>query len=108
TVDQVIAVLNANAEKARRLVARVAPKLGPERAPSPLGIEHVLDTACITARDWRDRELFAKLDAVAGRVLNKVLFSWISKPLFARFRIIRSQELFSATSPRCWGIRVLF
>src|SRR5260221_8504005 len=45
TVDQVVQVLSANAENARKLVMRVAPKLGPERKPSPLGIEHVLDAA---------------------------------------------------------------
>ena len=39
--------------------------------PSPLGIEHVLDTALITAPDKRDPDLFAKFDAVAGRVLKK-------------------------------------
>jgi 5'-methylthioadenosine phosphorylase len=72
TVDQVIRVLTANAENARRLIKRVAPKLGPERTPSPLGIEHVLDTALITAPDKRDPALFRKLDAVAGRVLKKV------------------------------------
>jgi len=72
TVDQVIRVLTANADNARRLVKRVAPKLGPERTPSPLGIEHVLDTALITAPEKRDRDLFQKLDAVAGRVLKKV------------------------------------
>jgi len=70
TVDQVVAVLGGNAEKARRLIARVAPKLGPQRSPSPLGIEHVLDTAFITAPGMRDAALFAKLDAVAGRVLK--------------------------------------
>jgi 5'-methylthioadenosine phosphorylase len=70
TVDQVVAVLSGNAEKARRMVGRVATKLGPTRTPSPLGIEHVLDTALITAPDKRDPELFAKLDAVAGRVLK--------------------------------------
>ncbi len=70
TVDQVVAVLTGNAEKARRVVARLAAKLGPERTPSPLGIEHVLDTALITAPDKRDPKLFAKLDAVAGRVLK--------------------------------------
>jgi 5'-methylthioadenosine phosphorylase len=70
TVDQVIAVLGGNADKARRLITRVAPKLGPDRTPSPLGIEHVLDTAFITAPDKRDPALFAKLDAVAGRVLK--------------------------------------
>jgi 5'-methylthioadenosine phosphorylase len=71
TVEQVIAVLNENAEKARRLIARVAPILGPVRTLSPLGIEHTLDTAVITAPDKRDPEMFAKLDAVAGRVLRR-------------------------------------
>ena len=51
---------------------RVAPKLGPERTPSPLGIETVLDAALITAPAKRDPAMFAKLDAVAGRVLKKV------------------------------------
>ncbi|MBV8799258.1 MAG: S-methyl-5'-thioadenosine phosphorylase [Alphaproteobacteria bacterium] len=71
TVDQVIRVLTANAENARRLVTRVAPKLGPERTMSPLGIEHVLDTAIITSPDKRDPALSNKLHAVAGRVLNR-------------------------------------
>jgi 5'-methylthioadenosine phosphorylase len=71
TVDQVIKVLTGNADNARRLIARVAPKLGPERTPSPLGIEHVLDTAVITAYEKRDPALFEKLDAVAGRILKK-------------------------------------
>jgi 5'-methylthioadenosine phosphorylase len=71
TVDQVIKVLVGNADKARALVKRVAGKLGPERTPSPLGIEHVLDTALITAPEKRDPALFKKLDAVAGRVLKK-------------------------------------
>ncbi|HEY1631685.1 MAG TPA: S-methyl-5'-thioadenosine phosphorylase [Rhizomicrobium sp.] len=70
TVDQVIKVLTANAENARKLVTAVAPKLGPERKPSP-GIDNVLDTALITAPEKRDPALFAKLDAVAGRVLKK-------------------------------------
>ncbi|HEY2069535.1 MAG TPA: S-methyl-5'-thioadenosine phosphorylase [Rhizomicrobium sp.] len=70
TVEQVIKVLTANAENARALIARVAPKLGPERTPSP-GIDNVLDTAVITSPDKRDPELFAKLDAIAGRVLKR-------------------------------------
>ncbi len=70
TVDTVIKVLTGNAENARRLVMAVAPKLGPERRPSP-GIDNVLDTAFITAPDKRDPALFAKLDAVAGRVLKR-------------------------------------
>jgi len=70
-VEQVIRVLFANGDKARALLKRVVPKLGPERTPSPLGIERTLDTALITAPEKRDPELFKKLDAVAGRVLNR-------------------------------------
>jgi 5'-methylthioadenosine phosphorylase len=70
TVDQVIQVLFSNADKARALLRRVVRKLGPERKPSPLGIERTLDTALITEPKKRDPELFKKLDAVAGRVLN--------------------------------------
>jgi 5'-methylthioadenosine phosphorylase len=71
TVDTVVRVLTENADKARAIVKRVAPKLGPDRTASPLGIETTLDTAIITAPEKRDAELFAKLDAVAGRVLGK-------------------------------------
>jgi len=71
TVEQVIRVLFENADKARALLKRAVTKLGPDRTPSPLAIEHVLDTALITAPEKRDPELFRKLDAVAGRVLKK-------------------------------------
>jgi 5'-methylthioadenosine phosphorylase len=71
TVEQVIKMLFENGDKARALLKRVVPKLGPNRTPSPLGVEHVLDTALITAPEKRDPELFSKLDAVAGRVLRK-------------------------------------
>jgi 5'-methylthioadenosine phosphorylase len=70
TVDQVVKILGQNADNARALVKLVAPKLGPVRTPSPSGIETVLDTAFITAPEKRDPALFAKLDAVAGRVLK--------------------------------------
>jgi 5'-methylthioadenosine phosphorylase len=70
TVDQVVKILNQNADNARALVKAVAPMLGPQRTNSPLGIERVLDTAFITAPEKRDPALFAKLDAVAGRVLK--------------------------------------
>src|SRR5712671_3685801 len=71
TVEQVIKMLFENGDKARALLKRVVPKLGPDRTPCPLGVERVLDTALITAPEKRDPELFKKLDAVAGRVLNK-------------------------------------
>src|ERR1700753_2727283 len=44
TVENVIKVMMGNAANARKLVAAVAGKLGPERASCPLGVEHVLDT----------------------------------------------------------------
>jgi 5'-methylthioadenosine phosphorylase len=70
-VATVIEHLMKNADRARDLLKAVVPKLGPERKPSPLGIETVLDTALITAPDVRDPKLLAKLDAVMGRVLSK-------------------------------------
>ncbi len=69
-VSNVLQVLRDNAAKAGALVRRVAPMLGPERKPSPLGIETMLDFAIITAPEARDPALAAKLDAVAGRVLK--------------------------------------
>jgi 5'-methylthioadenosine phosphorylase len=69
-VAHVIATLHANAAKATALLARAAPILGPERTPSPLGIETNLDTAIITPPEARDPALAAKLDAVAGRALR--------------------------------------
>ncbi|HEY7977583.1 MAG TPA: S-methyl-5'-thioadenosine phosphorylase [Rhizomicrobium sp.] len=70
TVDQVVKIMHANAENARKLVMTVAPKLGPNRVSSPDGTETVLDTALITAPEKRDPELLKKLDVVAGRVLK--------------------------------------
>ena len=71
TVDQVVKIMHGNAENARKLIMTVAPKLGPNRMPSPDGTDTVLDTALITAPEKRDAALMAKLDAVAGRVLKK-------------------------------------
>jgi 5'-methylthioadenosine phosphorylase len=70
TVDAVIKVIHANAANARKLVCAMATRLGPERSPSPIGIENVLDVAVMTAPEKRDPKLIAKLDAVAGRILK--------------------------------------
>ena len=70
-VAAILRVLNENADKARALIRTVVPLLGPRRQPSPLGIEHALDNAIITAPEARDPELVRKLDAVAGRVLGR-------------------------------------
>ena len=41
-----------------------------EHPPCPLGSDRSLDVAIITSPEVRDPELVAKLEAVAGRVLN--------------------------------------
>ena len=69
TVDAVVRVLLANADKARALVKAVVPGLGVPRGPCPQGCDRALDNAIVTAPDRRDPALLAKLDAVAGRVL---------------------------------------
>ena len=70
-VATVVQHLHKNAEKARDLLMAVVPLLGPERKPSPLGIETVLDAALITAPEARDPQALAKLDAIMARVLKQ-------------------------------------
>lgn len=69
TVDAVIKLLLANADKARALVRRVVPLLAGRRESCRFRCHTALDNALITAPDARDPALMAKLDAVAGRVL---------------------------------------
>ncbi len=71
TVQQIVAVLLDNADRAKRLVARLARDFPREHEPCPIGSDRALDTALITAPEARDPELVAKLGAVAGRVLGK-------------------------------------
>ena len=71
TVQDIIKVLTANAEKARRLVTRLARDFPREHEPCPIGSDRALDSALITAAEARDPELIKKLDAVAGRVLRR-------------------------------------
>jgi 5'-methylthioadenosine phosphorylase len=70
TVQDIIAVLGANADKAKALVARLARDFPDEHEPCPIGSDRALDTALITAPGARDKKLLKKLDAVAGRVLK--------------------------------------
>jgi 5'-methylthioadenosine phosphorylase len=70
TVQDIIKVLNANADKAKRLMARLAREFPREHEPCPIGSDRALDTALITAPEARDPALLAKLDAVAGRILH--------------------------------------
>lgn len=69
-VASVIAVVRANAEKAARLVARVARDFPARHEACPVGSDRALDTAIMTAPAFRDPALLARLDAVAGRVLG--------------------------------------
>ena len=67
-VPNALAVLMANADKARELVRRLAHSLPEAREPSP--IDTCLDFALATAPEARDPAMVARLDAVAGRVLR--------------------------------------
>jgi 5'-methylthioadenosine phosphorylase len=71
TVQDIIKVLSANAEKAARLVGRLARDFPREHEPCPVGSDRALDSALITAPAARDKALLKKLDAVACRVLRK-------------------------------------
>jgi 5'-methylthioadenosine phosphorylase len=70
TVQDIIKVLSDNAEKAKRLVARLARDFPREHENCPIGSDRALDSALITAPEARDTKLITKLDAVAGRVLK--------------------------------------
>jgi len=71
TVDQIVGVLLANADKARALVKHVIPLLSGHEGPCHAGCQTALDTALITAPEARDPKVLARLDAVAGRVLSR-------------------------------------
>jgi 5'-methylthioadenosine phosphorylase len=64
-------MVHANADKAKRLVARLARDFPREHEPCPIGSDRALDSALITAQAARDPALMKKLDAVAGRVLKR-------------------------------------
>jgi len=70
TVDQVIHVLLANADKARSLIRQVAPALASDAGAPACSCRHALDHALITAASARDPAVLARLDAVAGRILG--------------------------------------
>ena len=71
TVQEIIKVLVANADRAKGLVARLARDFPREHEACPIGSDRALETALITAPQARDPELIKRLDAVAGRVLGR-------------------------------------
>lgn len=70
TVDAIIKVLLANADNARSLVKKVAPRLCGDVKAAACSCRFALEHALITAPEGRDPEMVKRLDAVAGRLLN--------------------------------------
>ncbi len=70
TVDQIIAVVVANAQKARSLVRQSIPLVAADRTKPACSCQTALQNALITAPVARDPDLMKKLDAVAGRLLR--------------------------------------
>jgi len=71
TVDAIVKVLLANADKARALVKSVAPRVQGDGAACQCGCRSALQYAILTAPEARDPAMLEKLSAVAGRVLNQ-------------------------------------
>jgi 5'-methylthioadenosine phosphorylase len=71
TVDKIIHVLLANADRARSLVRHVAPGIAGDSDAPACACRHALDHALITAPEVRDPAVLARLDAVAGRFLGR-------------------------------------
>ena len=71
SVEMILSVLSANAERARDIVRRAVPLLAGHAGACPHGCDRALDDAIVTAPEYRDPQLVGRLDAVAGRVLNR-------------------------------------
>jgi 5'-methylthioadenosine phosphorylase len=70
TVDAIVKVLVANAERARSLVRSVAPRVHADAGAATCSCHSALDHAVLTAPSARDPEVLRKLAAVAGRILH--------------------------------------
>jgi 5'-methylthioadenosine phosphorylase len=70
TVDQIVAVLVANANKGRELVRHAVPHLKADAHAAGCACRSALQHALITAPDARDPAMLEKLSAVAGRMLT--------------------------------------
>ena len=70
-IQSILSVAADNADKARRLVGAVVPRLADRPAPCPSGCDRALEYALLTAPEKRDPGVVSRLDAVAGRVLRR-------------------------------------
>ncbi|QXT40894.1 S-methyl-5'-thioadenosine phosphorylase [Gymnodinialimonas ceratoperidinii] len=68
-ITQIIETLKGNAEAARSMVTGIARALS-EKPSCEAGCDRALEHAVMTAPEKRDPQVAAKLDAVAGRVLQ--------------------------------------
>ena len=73
TVDitAILNVMRLNAENAAKLITRLARDFPRQHPACPIGSDRALEYAIITAPEHRDPALVARLDAIAGRVLNR-------------------------------------
>ncbi|PVA10438.1 S-methyl-5'-thioadenosine phosphorylase [Pelagivirga sediminicola] len=69
-VTAIIATLMGNAARGKVMVRALPALLRGARTPCPHGCDRALDHAILTAPEHRDAAMLARLDAVAGRVLN--------------------------------------
>lgn len=70
TVEAIVKVLLTNADNARSMVRKVAPRIHSDATAKTCACRSALEHALITGPDARDPEMLKRLDAVAGRVLG--------------------------------------
>ena len=70
-IQSILTVMRANVSNAIKLVTRLARDFPRDHQPCPHHSDTALEYAIMTAPEKRDPALVAKLDAVAGRVLNR-------------------------------------
>jgi 5'-methylthioadenosine phosphorylase len=70
TVDAIVKVLLANADKARSLIRTAAPRIGADPAAAACSCRFALEHALLTAPAARDPQMVQRLAAIAGRVLH--------------------------------------
>jgi 5'-methylthioadenosine phosphorylase len=70
-VTAIIATLMGNAARAKDMLRALPDHLEPCGAPCPHGCDRALEYAILTAPEMRDPDMIQRLDAVAGRVLNR-------------------------------------
>jgi 5'-methylthioadenosine phosphorylase len=71
TVDQVVATLLGNAERARALIKAVVPRLAARATTCTHGCHTALDAALITAPAARDPRVIEKLGPLVARALGR-------------------------------------